>query len=326
MNRSDYFNYIDEKLGTLAYRINARGKLNILDYHQHSENFYSYLINHLYNWETYNLNPHLQNVEAIDLIDTKNKFIVQVSATNSKKKLQDSLDKIDLVKYNNHRFKFISIAKESSKLKKGEFALPTSIVFTPNDDIIDNKSILNFILATDIDNQKAIYRLIKEELGNEVDSVKLDSNLATIINILSKEDWDTKESFSINPFEIERKISHNNLSSSKFVIEDFKIHHNRVDKKYSEFDKLGSNKSSSVLNSIRKEYVKLVNQKSDNELFLQVIENVILKIQNSANFVKIPIDELELCVNILVVDAFIRCKIFENPENYNYVTTLPPTS
>jgi hypothetical protein len=23
----------------------------------------------------------------------------------------------------------------------------------------------------------------------------------------------------------------------------------------------------------------------------------------------------------LVVDAFIRCKIFENPENYNYATT-----
>ena len=40
--------------------------------------------------------------------DTKNKFIVQVSATNSKKKLQDSLDKIDISKYSNHRFKFIS--------------------------------------------------------------------------------------------------------------------------------------------------------------------------------------------------------------------------
>lgn len=31
MNRTHYFNYIEEKLGTLAYRINLRGKINILD-------------------------------------------------------------------------------------------------------------------------------------------------------------------------------------------------------------------------------------------------------------------------------------------------------
>jgi hypothetical protein len=28
-----------------------------------------------------------------------------------------------------------------------------------------------------------------------------------------------------------------------------------------------------------------------------------------------------LCVNILVVDAFVRCKIFENPDSYNYAST-----
>jgi len=32
-------------------------------------------------------------------------------------------------------------------------------------------------------------------------------------------------------------------------------------------------------------------------------------------------NELELCINILIVDAFIRCKIFENPERYNYAIT-----
>ncbi len=32
-------------------------------------------------------------------------------------------------------------------------------------------------------------------------------------------------------------------------------------------------------------------------------------------------DELELGVDIMPVDAFIRCKIFENPENYNYANS-----
>jgi len=42
MNRSLYFDYIDEKLNTHATRINSRGKLNILNLHNHSEHFYAY--------------------------------------------------------------------------------------------------------------------------------------------------------------------------------------------------------------------------------------------------------------------------------------------
>ncbi|MFL0131295.1 ABC-three component system protein [Tenacibaculum maritimum] len=45
------------------------------------------------------------------------------------------------------------------------------------------------------------------------------------------------------------------------------------------------------------------------------------KIINSANFNNMPIDELELCIDVIVVDAFIRCKIFKNPKDYNHVTT-----
>ena len=37
---------------------------------------------------------------------------------------------------------------------------------------------------------------------------------------------------------------------------------------------------------------------------------------HSNNYAEIPYEELEICVEIIVVDAFIRCKIFENPEGY----------
>lgn len=52
-----------------------------------------------------------------------------------------------------------------------------------------------------------------------------------------------------------------------------------------------------------------------------MIDKIIERILNSANYQAIPYEELELCVYIIVVDAFIRCKIFRNPENYNYATT-----
>ena len=87
-----------------------------------------------------------------------------------------------------------------------------------------------------INDQERIYQFVKKELVNEIDPLKLESNLATVINILSKEDWNKKEAVGeINSFEIDRKISHNNLNSAKIIIDDYSLHYIRVDKIYSEF-------------------------------------------------------------------------------------------
>lgn len=322
MIRANYFSVIEERLNVLAVRINSRGKLNILDLHLHSESFYQYFLNELYSWEVANENEFKPNIEAIDLIDHINSFVIQISATSTKQKVEASLDK-DLIKdYNTYTFKFVSIANDANDLRGKTYLNPHSISFTPANDIIDKSSILTTIKGFEIDDLKRIYSFIQKELGTEVDPVKLETNLATIINILSKEDWnegeDTPEKIK---FEIDRKITHNNLKSSKLIIEDYSIHHGRLDKIYSEFDKQGSNKSKTVLSTIRQEYAKLTSTLTDDQLFFAVIEKVQEKILNSANYQNIPFDELELCVNILVVDAFIRCKIFENPENYNYAAS-----
>lgn len=322
MNRANYFSVIEEKLNVLAYRINSRGRLNILDFHLHSESFYQYFLNELYGWKVTNENENKQNVEAIDLIDHTNKYVIQVSATSTKQKIESSLSKDLIKKYKSYTFKFISISNDADDLRNKTFANSHGINFTPSSDIIDKQSIITTVKGLKIEDQKRIYDFIKKELGSEVDLVKLESNLASVINILSKEDWDKKDVISeINSFEIDRKISHNNLNTSKDIIDDYKLHYGRVDKIYTEFDSLGSNKSSSVLSTIRQEYVKAKNNLTDDELFFDVINKVQEKVMNSANYSTIPFDELELCINILVVDAFIRCKIFENPENYNYATT-----
>ncbi|MEB0261778.1 ABC-three component system protein [Mucilaginibacter sp. 10I4] len=321
MNRSPYFNYIEEKLNLLAVRIEKRGKLNILDLHLHSENFYLHFFNKLFGWSLENLNAIQQNVEAIDLIDHTKKFIFQVSSTNTKAKIESALDKDILKQYPGYGFKFISISKDATDLRTKTYNNPHNLTFSPSSDIFDTSSLLNYILSLDAVKQKDIYQFIQQELGNEVDIVKLDSNLAAIINILSKEDWnDLSQLNQINSFEIERKVSFNNLVRAKYIIDDYKIHYGRIDSKYSEFDSFGKNKSNAVLSSIRKEYIQQKGVISDDDLFFAVIDKVIQKIQQSANYVEIPIDELELSVNVLVVDAFIRCKIFENPENYNYAT------
>ena len=322
MNRNLYYNYIEEKLHTLSGRIETRGKLNLLDLHVHSENFYRDFFNLLYGYKLENMNSKLQNVEAIDLIDHKNKILIQVSATSTKQKIELALSKDIIKKYNGYTFKFISISKDSSGLRKKNYANPHSINFTPTQDIYDIVTILKDIQSKNIDETKDIYDFIKKELGGEVDIVKLDSNLATIINILSKEQWDEANQITaVKSFEIGRKIKFNDLKNAKDTIKEYCVYYLKIDEKYAEFDTKGVNKSNSVLASIKREYLKFKNQDDADSIFSSVIDSVKNKVLNSSNYEEISIDELELCVDILVVDAFIRCKIFENPGGYNYATS-----
>jgi hypothetical protein len=98
------------------------------------------------------------------------------------------------------------------------------------------------------------------------------------------------------------------------MIEEYKVHHARVDTLYSEFDKQGANKSLSILNGIQKLYLEIPPVTDPDDRFFSVINNVCARTRESANYTRIPGEEMELCVGILVVDAFIRCKIFKNPE------------
>ena len=317
MNRTRYYNYIEEKLNFLAYRIEKRGKINLLDLNIHSETFFAELFNILYDYNLVNLNCIKQNAEGIDLVDTKNKIIIQVSATCTKEKIENSLNKGIYLFYKDYNFKFISISKEvSNKLRITEFENPYNLIFDSQKDILDSTTLLRYILNLEIDKQKILFEFIKKELGEEISTIKVDSNLATIINILAEEDLDFKNTeINTTVFVIEEKINYNNLNGVRELIDDYKIFSVKLNQKYTEFDRGGRNKSTSILQIIRKQYVKLKNEKKNSEeIFYGVVENIMKIIEESANYKKLPFEELEMCVDILVVDAFMRCKIFENPE------------
>lgn len=308
-------------MGILAYRINTKGRLNILDLHLHSESFFLHFLNKLYKWDFSNANPIKQNVEAIDLIDHTNQCICQVSATNTKTKVESALTKAIIKQYPTYTFKFISISKDGAALRGQTFNNPHGIAFNPGADIIDNKSILDSILGLTADEQEEIYKFIKKELGSNLDVAKLDSNLAIVINILSKEDFKKVAKPMTNGFEIERKIAHNNLQNTQQIIDDYGVYSHRVDYQYNTLDTIGANKSLSVLSAINKSYNEESNKNrslNENVLFENVVKNVIEKVLSSANYAEMPLDELDFCVTVLVVDAFIRCKIFKNPSNYQY--------
>lgn len=317
MNRPEYINLIESKLSYLAFRLEIRGGLNLLDMHLHSENFYLHFFNVLFGWELQNLNVVHQNAAGVDLVDTTNRIIVQVSATATKQKIESALAK-DLSTYKGYSFKFISIFKDAKNLRTKTFLNPHNLTFSPAEDIFDVASLLAFIIELSIEQQKGVYEFLKRELKSEPDPEKIESNLATIIKILAKEDWNQDGlSFETVPYDIESKISYNLLDTARVLIDDYKIHYTRIDKIYADFDRQAANKSLSILNGIRTEYLSLGSVDSPDQCFFSIIERVTQKVRASANYTHIPEEELALCVQILVVDAFIRCKIFKNPLGNN---------
>lgn len=323
MSRAADFNYIEEKLSTLSYRIKMRGKINLLDLNIYSEPFFADMLNLIFGWNLKNYNLERQNSEGIDLLDKDNKIVIQVSSTVSKQKIEDSLKKSIIKMYSDYTFKFVAISDEAGSLRGRVFDNPYHIAFDSKTDIIDIKSLLSHVLNMEIEELRRFRQFIQAELGQEPDMLKVDTNLAVIIDILSKENLTEEiESPEIIPFEIERKNQFNDLGSERDKINDYIIYFHKLNEKYEEFDRQGVNKSFSVLQIIRKQYLELVKTEDSSEkVFDGVIDRVIQIIRNSRNYKALSFEELELCVFILVVDAFVRCKIFRNPEGYVYVAT-----
>lgn len=319
MNKSSIFDACESKLTWLCTRVKIRGKLNILNLHIHCEDFYAGLLNRVYSLQLTNANAQIQNVEGFDLIDSGAQILIQVSATATKQKVNSALGK-DLSKYKDHSFRFLSIAADASHLRKETFTNPHGLTFAPENDIYDVASILQKILHMSLAEQNEIYEFIKDELGEERHLEE--SNLASVINVISKENLGAV-SAGATPvgFNVDDKVAFNQLVAAANVIEDYKVFHHVVDRIYKEFDNQASNKSRSVLDAFRLIFNQLSVKYSGDDLFRQIVEHVIAKIRDSSNYSAIPIEELQLCVNILAVDAFIRCKIFKNPVEAHHAVT-----
>lgn len=322
MNKTRLFNYIEEHLVVLAHRVEIRGKLNILDLHLHSENFYRDFLNLLYGWNLENLNKVNQNVEAIDLIDKANKIIIQVSSTNTKQKIESALKKDSMTYYKGWSFKFISIARLATNLRSKSFINPHGLIFSPANDIFDIDSLVREILGLKIDKLQEIETFIRKELGNDTTFMAIESDLTRIITMLAQVDWSTIDQIKVdNDFQIDTKINHNNLVKSKAVIKEYNIWQNSISRIYSAFDAEGLNKSIFVLQKIRSFYLEHCYRLKGDDLFDAVRNDVKTEIRNHSASNELTKESIDICSDIIVVDAFIRCKIFENPEGYSYVTT-----
>lgn len=153
--------------------------------------------------------------------------------------------------------------------------------------------------------------------------------LAEIINELGNkifsDDYDDPNSY--DEFDIIEKIKYNNIVKYKEVIEEHKVYQGKLNAIYKELDAEGSSKKLLLLRNIRNLYIKIkgsyinksnghdpistIQQNSD-AIIEEVEKQLLLEIDRSNN-IRENLETIKIALLIIIVDAFMRCKILEEP-------------
>jgi len=318
MNRDIYVAKIKTLLNILKNEIKDSGKLNLLDINVHAEDFYRDLLNLVYSWQLQNMNQWNQNAAGGDLWYDDVKIVIQVSSTSTKDKIQSSIDKLSAEQFAGYRFKFLRIDGDVIKLRK-ELYNTHDIVFEPSVDIIDISTLLKDIAHLDIDRLKKVCELCEKEIV-PLDTPKVtETDLAIVVKALATnvKDW-SKDRRPIE-FDVEKKIDFNHLEGRKRLINDYKLYIGKLNAVYGEFVDNGTDYSFIILQNLSDIYSRYFGQYESNALFDKIVDETRVVALNSRSAEDIPVDRLNVCINVIVVDAFIRCRIFEDPEGYSYV-------
>lgn len=155
--------------------------------------------------------------------------------------------------------------------------------------------------------------------------VKNPSILANVVNAISKINFDDKSNFGVlkEPPVIEDKIQHNDVKVYLGLIQDYGLYGQKLDSIYKTLEQEKPGRMSMILRNIADLY-KLEKGKLTNNDDIQIIrsnadliiENIINKLdleaKQSAN-IDADNEDIKAAVFIVVADAFIRCKILEDP-------------
>jgi hypothetical protein len=153
--------------------------------------------------------------------------------------------------------------------------------------------------------------------------VKYPSALNTIVGFVGKRIFDdTNSDEPTNAPDTEDKILYNNVIIFKPTIEQYRVYQGKLNKLYEEIEKQGSTRKEFVLQNIKSLYLKEKGKFKDIEeirvnadIIIENIENELWKvIEKSSNPISnLPIEAIKIGLLIIMVDAFMRCNILEEP-------------
>lgn len=328
-NKTTVFNNIREKLTFLFFSLKINGSLNLLDQNIHLESFMCQLLNLIFKFNLTNSNIFEQNYPAFDLIDKEKKVIIQVTTNVTKVKVNSSIDKLDdQYKNDGYKMMFVGTEKISNGVKKEKYISDTILIIDENESFLDLQKILSYIINLDMDLLNEISILANNEI-HSFNDMTMSSDLAEIVNFLSEEHKKKYYERKIPiAFDIDSKVQFNELNKLHKLIKNNSKYYDMINQIYDIYANNGNDISTSINDYLLEIYYKKSKELSGDELFVSILDEVnnFIKTSSNFNFTKITKENLKKCILIIVVDSFIKCNIFDDPEGYrseeNHDTTL----
>lgn len=152
--------------------------------------------------------------------------------------------------------------------------------------------------------------------------LKNPSLLKLAVNAISKITFvdETNNNQDLKAFKIQDKITYNSIKRNKSLIEEYKVYYSKINALYTVLEKQGSFKKENLLRNINTIYLKVKGRYVlDNENEIETIR------QNSDNIIEDVEEEIfslidtsksnnfSFEISVIIVDAFMRCKILEEP-------------
>lgn len=299
-----------------SLKIDSSG--NLQDSAVLSEYFFRDLLNCAYGWQLEDANDTVANTPGYDLVDDERRIFVQVSKDASREKIKKSLDKIDLPKYADYSIKFMFLVVQAPKYRPmKDNDVPKGLAFDINSDIIDISRLVKQLQSLQIDELKHAADIVDSELGfASVNPQKVPSALSAVVKALLTKGRLEEQPWK-NPvlFEIVAKIRANGLDELEDHIQKVAAYTPYLETIYQAYDESGTNGRFAMLNMLNGEYVKThLGSQDPYKTFFALQDTLERQISGDVDIARIDDATRLLCIDIVLVDAFMRCRIYKGPD------------
>lgn len=317
---------VNEYLNKLESTIKLNSKSNLLNYNILAESFYVGFLNILFHWDLHSSNQSKSNFAGIDAVDDKSKIIVQITSQITKEKIRSTLSNKILRGYPEYHLYFMMITKDSKKLKNGQYEVPEGLTFNPKNDILDHSYLYSqCVNQTDVDLVLQLSSYCEKQDEVLTTPQFRFTILAQVVKSISQLDLSlTSKPIVTRAFSIQKKIDFNKLTNIQVShIYNVSVYTSELDKIYEQFAQEGHSPLfifQKIITLYQEELLQ-ANAKSNSQIFLDLADDLVKYIDKSGNLKSMPQEEKEFYCQVIVADAFMRCKIFENPEEINNDST-----
>lgn len=319
MRARTIYDYVSYSLARHVVEIKMQGSKGFTDLHRAAEFFYVQLLNLIFDVHLRNADIDMPNCASFDAIDAAEKLLVQISSDDSREKIERSLTRKALEDYKGHSFWFLFLVGEKKAYRSKPFSNPYGLSFDCEKDIYIPADLAHRVLELSPARRNDVYELVREEFGEEPSIARVPSNLTSVVKLLAGQAERALLPIEVNPFEIERKITFNDLTDVRRLINKYAPYYRKIDDVYSDFDVSGSNVSAAVFGYIGNVYLRYDRMfENKGDLFYKIIDEMRECVMRSDNCTGLTFEEIDDAVSAIAVDAFVRCKIFKNPSGYDY--------